>query len=66
MYRRLDRGIKSDTTRFLRRQSIELDRSSVKFNEILLPKFRANGKKSSVKYALAETVWYFQEEEIRN
>lgn len=55
----LDRGIKSDTTRFLRRQSIELDRSSVKFNEILLPKFRANGKKSSVKYALAETVWYF-------
>ena len=54
----LDRGKDSGSTRFLKNRSVILDRSSVKFNEILLPKYRAGKKKSSPKYALAELLWY--------
>lgn len=54
----LDKGKESDYTKFLKNRSILLDRSSVKFDEILLPKYRAGGKKTSPKYALAELLWY--------
>ena len=54
----LDRGKDSGYTKFLKNRSVLLDRSSVKFNEILLPKYRAGGKKTSPKYALAELLWY--------
>lgn len=54
----LDRGKDSGYTKFLKNCSVMLDRSSVKFNEILLPKYRAGGKKTSPKYALAELLWY--------
>ena len=54
----VDRGLKSDITKYLLNQSVVLDRGNLKSNEIALPEFRANGLKSSLKYALAEMYWY--------
>lgn len=48
----------SKTTRYLKHESISIDMSQVEDDLVILPHYRANGKKSSIKYALAETVWY--------
>lgn len=54
----VDLGLDSSTTKYLLNRSVVLDRGDLKSNEIALPKFRANGMQSSLKYALAETYWY--------
>lgn len=54
----VDRGLESDITKYLLNRSVILDRGHLKFNEIALPEIRANGVKSSLKYALAEMYWY--------
>lgn len=51
-------GKDSKDTKFLQHESIVLDMSSANEDEVMLPKYRINGKKSSIKYALAETIWY--------
>lgn len=54
----VDLGLESSATKYLLNRSVILDRGDLKSNEIALPKFRANGMLSSLKYALAETYWY--------
>lgn len=54
----VDLGLDSSTTKYLLNRSVILDRGDLKSNEIALPKFRANGMLSSLKYALAEMYWY--------
>lgn len=51
-------GQKSNDTRFMRRESISINMSVVPGDHVILPLYRANGKKSSIKYALAESIWY--------
>ena len=54
----VDFGKNSDSTKYLLNRSVKLDRSGLRYDEIALPEFRANGLKSSLKYALAEMYWY--------
>lgn len=54
----ISRGKKSKDTRFLKHESISIDMSRVAGDFVILPRFRANNKESSIKYALAETIWY--------
>lgn len=51
-------GDRSKITRFLRHQSLGMNMSAIESDYVALPKIRANGAESSIKYALAETVWY--------
>ena len=54
----VDLGLDSFSTKYLLNRSVVLNRGDLKSNEIALPKFRANGMQSSLKYALAEMYWY--------
>lgn len=51
-------GIKSKDTKFLKHESLEIDVSQLDDRIVCLPRYRANGKESSIKYAIAETIWY--------
>lgn len=57
---------RSKATRYLKHESISIDMSQVEDDFVVLPHYRANGKKSSIKYALAETVWYASKQSKTN
>lgn len=54
----IDYGMQSRMTQFLKHESIELDVSHLDDRMVCLPRYRATGKVSSIKYAIAETIWY--------